>query len=254
MNLTEEEQWQMFLDVNAESKYELRSYILGKKSPFVVICPGGGYEMVAAGIEGDPYAKKLNALGYSAFVLYYHTKAGAQAPQPMDDLARAIRYILDNAEELNVDRQQFSIWGSSAGGHLAASFGTKALGYEHYKLPKPSVLVLAYPVISMQDSLGHQGSRERLLGKEADPALKLAYSIESQVDSGYPPTFVWNCVTDEVVPPENSHALFEALCKKSIPCKFCQYSEGYHGSGLSRGELAESWFDDAASFMNKYMA
>lgn len=66
--------------------------------------------------------------------------------------------------------------------------------------------------------------------------------------------FVWNCVTDEVVPPENSHAFFEALCKKSIPCKFSQYSEGFHGSGLSRGELAEPWFDDAVSFMNKYMA
>lgn len=86
----------MFLDVNAESKYKLRSYILEKEAPFVVICPGGGYEMVAAEIEGDPYAKKLNAFGYSAIVLYYHTKAGAQAPQPMDDLARAIRYILDN--------------------------------------------------------------------------------------------------------------------------------------------------------------
>lgn len=60
---------------------------MGKKSPFVVIFPRGGYEIVAVGIEGDSYVKKLNALEHSAFSLYYHIKACAA----YDDLARAIR-------------------------------------------------------------------------------------------------------------------------------------------------------------------
>lgn len=103
----------------------LKKYLLrdGKTHPFAVICPGGGYSMVCNFLEGEPYAKKLNAMGYHAIVVYYRVKQKARFPAPQEDLAWAIREILDHAETWNLDTENYSVWGSSAGGHLAASFG-----------------------------------------------------------------------------------------------------------------------------------
>lgn len=251
MNLTEEEQYQMYLDLNAPSQYKLVPYLRKEKSPFVIICPGGGYEMIASGIEGMPYAKRLNDLGYSAFVLYYHTKEKALAPQPLDDLARALKYIIANHQELNVEIENYSLWGSSAGGHLAASFATKVLGYARYDLPKPKVLVLSYPVISLDKSIGHEGSRQCLLGKDQTPKLIETFSIENQIDEDYPPTFIWDSTKDETVPLENSHLFFKQLCDYDVKSCYLQFSHGEHGSGLARGEFTSIWFSTAVAFMQE---
>ena len=120
----------------------------GKRHPFAVICPGGGYTMVCSFIEGVPYARKLNEMGISAFIVYYRVKDQARFPAPQDDLAQAVRDIFAKADEYLLDTAHWSVWGSSAGGHLAASFGTANMGYSHYDLPKPEALILTYPVIS----------------------------------------------------------------------------------------------------------
>lgn len=130
-----------------------------RSTPFAVICPGGGYGVVCSFIEGVPYAKKLNEMGCSAFVVHYRIKAKAKFPAPQDDLDRAVEDILGRAEELNLDMQGYSVWGSSAGGHLAASFGTETMGYPKYNLPKPGALILTYPVITMGEKT-HLESRE----------------------------------------------------------------------------------------------
>ncbi|MGM0155711.1 hypothetical protein IGK30_003578 [Enterococcus sp. AZ178] len=241
----------MYLDVNASSQYKLVPYLRTEKSPFVVICPGGGYEMAASGIEGLPYAKRLNDMGYSAFVLYYHTKDQAQAPQPMEDLVAALTYIFENQDELNVETQDYAIWGSSAGGHLAALFGTKKLGYQNYGLPKPKVIVLSYPVISMTDELSHKGSRMRLLGNQPSLEDKFSFSVEKQVDSTYPATFIWSSVQDETVPNQNSKVLYDKLCEKNVKSCFLSFSQGNHGIGLARGEFSAIWFQTAVAFMNE---
>lgn len=61
-------------------------------------------------------------MGYSAFVVYYRVKRKAKFPAPQDALARAIKDVLVRAEKLNLDTKSYSVWGSSAGGHLAAIF------------------------------------------------------------------------------------------------------------------------------------
>lgn len=229
--------------------YALKEFVLrdGKKHPFAVICPGGGYSMVCSFLEGAPYARRLNALGYSAFVLYYRCKKRARYPAPMEDLTRALRDILNRADALNLETEGYSVWGSSAGGHLAASFGTDAMGYSQRGLPKPGALILCYPVITMGEST-HMGSRKTLLGRNPDEALVQLTSVEKQVTGNYPPTFVWCGDADRTVDPENSRMLCRALDQNSVPHKFAEYPGVDHGVGLGEGLACEGWFDEAVSF------
>ena len=86
-----------------KNEYALRPYLIkdGKKHPVAIICPGGGYRRVCDFIEGHPFAKKLNSLGYHAIVVFYRVRALAVYPNPQDDLARAVQEIHSHAEEWN---------------------------------------------------------------------------------------------------------------------------------------------------------
>ena len=232
--------------------YGLKEYVIrdGKKHPFALICPGGGYSMVCSFIEGAPYAKALNALGYSAFVLYYRCGKRAKYPAPQDDLAKALWHILDHADNYQVETEGFSVWGSSAGGHLAATFGTASIGFPHYGLPKPAALVLTYPVVTMEDYT-HMGSRKNLLGENPSQAEIDLYSVEKQITSDYPPTFIWCGSADRVVDPRNSRELAKALKANGVAYQFIEYPGVDHGVGLGKGLTCEPWFDQAVRFWEK---
>ena len=232
--------------------YGLKEYVIrdGKRHPFALICPGGGYEMVCSFIEGAPYAKKLNELGYSAFVLYYRCGRNARYPAPQDDLAKALRDILSRADELGLETSGYSVWGSSAGGHLAATFGMETLGYARYKLPKPAALVLTYPVVTMEDYT-HEGSRKNLLGSSPSKEEIDLFSMEKQISVGYPPTFLWCGGADHTVDPQNSRQLAQALQQNGVPFLFEEYPGVDHGVGLGTGLACEPWFDHAVEFWRK---
>lgn len=232
--------------------YGLKEYVIrdGKRHPFALICPGGGYEMVCSFIEGAPYAKKLNKLGYSAFVLYYRCGEKAAFPAPQDDLAKALRNILSRADELSLETENYSLWGSSAGGHLAAAFGTEKIGYSKYNLPKPGAIILSYPVITM-GKLTHEGSRKNLLGEAATEEMVQLTSIENQVTGDYPPTFLWCGDADRTVDPENSRAMARALTANGVPHQFIEYPGVDHGVGLGTGLPCEPWFRNAVSFWER---
>lgn len=233
------------------NRYKLDcSYVIrdGKKHPFAVLCPGGGYQMVCSFIEGKPIAQILNKMGISVFILYYRVKKKALYPAPMDDLAQAVREIHDHAEEFGVDVSCYSIWGGSAGGHLAASFGTDHMGYVKYGLPKPGALVLAYPVVTMQRELTHSGSRNWLLGKAASVEQEKLASVEQHVTAAYPPTYVWCGSGDNVVSPENSKMLAAALKKAGVPVQLDIFSDVGHGVGPGTGTAAEGWIGKAVEF------
>lgn len=238
----------IFLTKNAyklDDTYVLRD---GKKHPFALLCPGGGYYMVCSFIEGKPIAKLLNEKGISVFILYYRVKKKAIYPAPMDDLARAVREILDRAEEYHVDTAGYSVWGGSAGGHLAASFGTENMGYLKYGLPKPGTLVLSYPVISMLKELTHMGSHDLLLGKDANEEKERFASVEQHVTKDYPPTYIWCGDADDVVPPENTMLMVRALEEAGVPVEYDIFPNVGHGTGPGTGTAAQGWVDKAASF------
>lgn len=220
----------------------------GKKHPVALLVPGGGYFMVSSFIEGVPIARKLNEKGISAFILYYRVRNRAAYPAPMDDLARAVREIRDNQDKYNLDLDNYSIWGASAGAHLAASFGTDNIGYRKYDLPAPGALVLAYPVISMDIAITHEGSHDNLLGKNASLLDEEMTSVEKHVGEDYPPTYLWCSPADKVVDPLNSRRMAKALAEKGIRHKFRVFENTDHGVGPGTGTNAEGWIDEAVDF------
>lgn len=223
----------------------------GKIHPCAILCPGGGYGMVCSFIEGVPVVKKLNEQGISAFIVYYRVREKALYPRPMVDLARAVREVIAKAEQYHIDPKSYSVWGSSAGGHLAASFGTAHMGYQKYNLPKPQTLVLSYPVITMERGLTHMGSHDQLLGKDADAKREAFASIEKHISGSYPPTYLWCGDSDTVVPPENTKRMAAALEEAGVSFA-CDIFPGVdHGIGPGTGTAAEGWIDRAVSFWRR---
>lgn len=237
----------------AEKNPELKEQVIfhfpvREKTKIAVITAGGGYAMVCSFAEGFPIAKRMNELGYHAFVVNYRTGKGAAAPNPQDDLARAVSWIWQHAQELNIDPEDYLLGGFSAGGHLAASFGTKNVGYQHYNLPKPGGMFLAYPVVTMGEK-AHAGSRNLLLGKNsvAQSVVK-KYSIECNITEDYPPTFLWQCDKDREVAVENSRMLDAELTRHGVKHIYKTFDSDAHGWGSAEGKAAEGWFDEAVSF------
>ena len=224
----------------------------GGKRPFALICPGGGYCGVASFVEGEPFAQRLNTLGYHAFVLRYRVKEKAKNPAPLDDLATALREILTHADTYRVITDGYSLWGSSAGGHLAGLFAGARICRETYHLPQPAAVILVYPVISM-GPLGHKESTRNFLG--AHPTAQEIHdaSVDSNVDDRYPPTFLWNTREDQTVDPENGVLMKNALARHHIEHRFLQFEKGRHGLGLGTGTECEPWFDEAVAFWEKQM-
>ncbi len=206
----------------------------------IVICPGGGYTALA-GYEGRDPAIWLRDLGVTAIVLTYRLGPRYHYPAQLFDAARAIRYVRAHAVEWRLDTARIGIMGFSAGGHLAATLATHFdAGDPHAADPidrfssRPAILVLAYPVISMEDSITHAGSRLALLGPDPDTALVHLLSNETQVTPHTPPTFLFHTIDDNVVPVQNSIAFADALRRAGVPYELHLYPHGPHGVGLAR--------------------
>lgn len=209
------------------------------RRPAVVICPGGGYGMLAHG-EGEPVAIRLMSLGFNAFVLKYHVGELGRYPIPQLEAAWAVAWVKDHAEETHTIEDKVFIAGFSAGGHLAASLGilwkqepwAQMLGLGKDAI-RPDGMVLCYPVIT-SGVHGHQGSFDNLLG-DARPQLNDALSLEKRVDASAVPTYLWHTWDDDVVPVENSLMLATQLRAYHVPAEIHIYASGAHGLSLCDG-------------------
>jgi len=206
----------------------------------VVVAPGGGYQHLAMEKEGEQYALWLNARGVAAFVLKYRLGPKYHYPVELEDAQRAIRMVRANAAEYGVDPDRIGMWGSSAGGHLTATAGTKYdAGNPQATDPvdrvssRPEFLILAYPVITFEAPYAHTGSRKYLLGDDPDPALVASLSAETQVTGDTPPTFLFATTDDRTVPVMNSVMFYEALVKAGVPVEMHLFQHGAHGAGLA---------------------
>ena len=204
----------------------------------IVVLPGGGYGGLADH-EGSAYAKWLNELGISAFVLKYRLGSGGyRHPIELGDAARAIRTVRHNAAEWGLDPKRIGIIGSSAGGHLASTLLThfdagdlSAQDPIDKQSSRPDLGILCYPVITMGEKT-HQGSKNNLLGANPSPELVKLLSNELQVSKDTPPTFLFHTVEDTAVPVENSLMFADALAKNKVPFSLHLYPKGPHGIGL----------------------
>jgi acetyl esterase/lipase len=208
----------------------------------MVICPGGGFGNLAEH-EGAGYARWLNELGITAFVLKYRLgSAGYRHPVMLQDAARAVRLVRARAVEWGIDKERVGIIGSSAGGHLASTLLTHfaagqpgATDGVEQESSRPNLGVLCYAVITM-GPFTHQGSKKNLLGTNASPELVELLSNELQVSSNTPPCFVWHTVEDKAVPVENSMQFASALRSHGVRFELHLYEKGNHGLGLGSRE------------------
>ena len=210
------------------------------KGTAVIICPGGGYKILAASHEGLDVAGELNKMGVTAFILKYRLPNDTIMPDksigPLQDAQRAIQLVREQAEKWSIDPSKIGIMGFSAGGHLAATASTM---YQKALIPnpkntslRPDFSILIYPVISFMDSFTHKGSRLNLLGANPDRATLEKYSNELSVDSKTPPAFLVHASDDLSVPVQNSISYYQALLKFKIYSNMIIYPHGGHGFGM----------------------
>ncbi|WP_165250951.1 alpha/beta hydrolase [Paludisphaera soli] len=194
----------------------------------VVICPGGGYHILAMDLEGDEVAAWLNTIGVTGIVLKYRvprregTPDGEKPIQPLMDVQRAVKIVRSKAAEWKLDPNRIGVLGFSAGGHLSAAASTRfdepvyPQKDEIDKLsPRPDFAVLIYP-----------GGMERL--DEADNPV-------AHVTAETPPMFLAHA-GDDNVSPINSVNMYSALKKAGVPAELHIYATGGHGFGLRPSE------------------
>ena len=233
--------------------------------PAVLILPGGGYEFTSDR-ENEPIALKFASEGICAFTLKYSC-APARFPQALCEALASIRFIRENAEDFFIDTNNISVCGFSAGGHLAASVGVfwnkpfvaEYIG-EFGSNVKPDKLILSYPVIKNSE-FAHAGSFENLLGKDNQSEKMLEWtSLEKQISSDAPPSFIWHTYEDGCVPVQNSLVFANELVAHNIPVELHIYRRGGHGLSLGNylvdrnmaiGHKHDSsdWIDKAIRFI-----
>lgn len=221
----------------------------------LIICPGGGYMRLAFEHEGIVPAHWANAHGMTAFVIK-NRLVEYGAPAPLQDVLRAIRIVRSRAREFGVRPDRIGIMGFSAGGHLAASAATLYVDpagmtgnpIDAYSA-RPDFAILVYPVITMRVPYAHEGSVHALLGPHPTADQIGHYSLDEQVNSRCPPTFLVATEEDKTVPPKNSLLFYEALRKAGVPAELHLFEHGAHGFGMNPDlgptstwpELAATW-------------
>ena len=262
----ENKMYQDILRISNVQNPTLEVFLPAKKTATgqaVVICPGGGYSILAYDWEGIDIAKWYNAQGIAAVVLKYRLPKSITLIKPeiapLQDAQRAIRLVRHNAKKWNVDPTQIGVMGFSAGGHLASTLGTHfaedVLGDSKDSInslsARPDFMVLIYPVITFDKKHYHGGSKNNLIGENASQELIDHYSNDLQVSSDTPTTFLLHTTDDKVVPVVNSLLFYQALKRNGVAVEMHIYPEGGHGFGLGigRGHL-QQWPDRLKQWLN----
>ncbi len=241
--------------INCLLPSNFNEYSKDRKRPAILVIPGGGYGMRSER-EAEPIALQFIAEDMAAFILHYSVKEDCGFPRCLLEALCAVKTIREHAEEWNIDPQRIGVIGFSAGGHLAASVGAfwnhkfvkDALGDN--EILRPNAAILSYPVIT-SGPFAHRGSFNNLVGVDADQERLDFVSIEKQVTSDYPPTFLWHTASDEVVPVENSLMMASALSKEKVPFELHIFPAGVHGLALCDERTTAK--DDNGNYKTKYM-
>jgi len=216
----------------------------------VLICPGGGYSTLAFDHEGNAVAQWLNENGIAGIVLKYRLPSDRimenRSVGPLQDAQEAMRVIRRKAAEWHLDPSKIGVIGFSAGGHLASTISThyadKVYRVTDGTDARPDFSLLIYPVISMDSTITHMGSRTNLIGRKAPADLEKHFSNDQQITSDTPPAFLVHSADDRVVPVMNSLNYFMGVQALRIPSELHVFQKGGHGYGLApNGGTESSW-------------
>lgn len=228
----------------------------------VLICPGGGYTILAYDWEGTQFAKWFNEMGITAIVLKnrlpHWESAECRDKVALPDAQRAMRMIRSHAEDWDVDVNKVGVIGFSAGGHLASTLSTHYDKGDHADAGslnsfscRPDFSILVYPVISMDSSFTHMGSRTNLIGKDPLAASVQQFSNELHITKDTPPTLLVHATDDKAVPVENSLRYYQNLVKHDVPASLLIYQSGGHGFAMAENKegTVNKWLDDCKSWL-----
>lgn len=213
------------------------------KRKAILVIPGGGYSHVCADREGEPIAMAFMPYGYNAFVLHYTVDKKHAFPTQLIEVATAIKYIKDHAEEFDIDPEELFTVGFSAGGHLSASAGVfwkldevqKAVEMP-YGYNKPKGTMLIYPVIFYN---GHSGSFKNLWATDEPTQEQVeATEIHRHIDADSSPAFIMHTANDQVVDVNGALLAAAAYSKAGVPFEMHIYPDSPHGVALGN-EITE---------------
>jgi acetyl esterase/lipase len=210
----------------------------GSSAPAVLVCPGGGYKILAVNIEGSQIAHWLNSIGVTAAVLKY--RVPDQRPAAFHDAQHAMRLLRQNAARWGIDPSRIGIMGFSAGGHLAARISTHpeeaspgAVDDADAFSARPDFAILIYPAYL------------------ADKDYHLAEDVA--VTSQTPPTFLVQAQDDKHF-ISSSTTYYRALIQAGVCSELHVFATGGHGYGLGRPghavcawpRLCQAWLKESA--------
>ena len=212
-----------------------------KTGAALLVCPGGGYHILAMDLEGTEVCAWLNSIGATAILLKYRVPKRADRERhaaPLQDAQRAFGIVRQRANELRVDPNRIGVVGFSAGGHLAAALCANIEKRTYSPVDsadevscRPDFAILIHPgYLTLKD--------------ESD---KIAPEVKVSTNS--PPTLLV-MTQDDPVRVENAVFYFMALKQANVPSELHVYPTGGHGYGLRRSEhFVTTWPDRAADWM-----
>lgn len=227
-----------------------------------ILAAGGGYGAVCSMCESFPVAAKMSELGINVFCLNYRVAGsvagkGALFPKPMEDMAAAYAFLQRNEKELGICMKDYAVGGFSAGGHLAACWGTKKLGYRKYGYEKPKALLLDYPLINVWRTMKDMPEPIKTLmlngyfGETFSEEISRPYDVDLAADKDYPATYMIQAENDTVVPIWNCREFAAKLEMLGVPYEYELVTGGGHGYGLGTGTPAEGWVERAVNFWKR---
>lgn len=223
---------------------------------YAILNAGGAYGAVCTMVESLPVAAKLNELGMDCFCLNYSTANKASflkglMPAPLDDLSAAWNYIKEHETKFRVNAEKYIVGGFSAGGHLSAMWGTPHRGARSYGIVNPEALLLAYPLIGLENIHGSAAAiiKTGMLGMGFGQKKALEYTASHHVDGEYPAVYLVQALDDDTVPTQDAKDMEAALLAVNVRHQMERVVSGGHGFGLGSATPADGWVERAFSFM-----
>ena len=228
-----------------------------KNGTSIIFCPGGGYERL--NVRNARYiAEKLNEWGITVFVLAYRLPSSETMHDPsigpLQDMQAALRLLYQDAEKYGLDRNKIGVWGSSAGGHLAAMASTRFdvsfLPDKDVEPMRPAFTILAWPVVSLRFQKG--GTFKNLLGEAVTEEQVGFFSPDEHVTENTPPAFLVHASNDPSVSAENSIIYYKALQKHKVAAELHIYQNDKHGFGISPEVIDNGWMNELKKWLTLF--